>query len=481
MRKIILLLFLLLYAGTNAYSQYLGKTSYLFDRGSPSRLAGNGIIDILIKNDVVWVATGNGLNKTTDNGQTWITYDHSHGLGRGGISAIAIHNDVVWVASAYDTTVQEGDLPLGGGVSYSTDWGNSWTYIPQPTDPDGTPIQGLTYDIALTDSSIWLASFGQSFQVSVDNGTTWTTEVPDRRPWDPGEYLNHRAFSVIATDDAIWTGTAGGINRSTDGGQTWERMTHNNAGLSGNFVVALGEQKYDGKNIIWGATWKAEGQTEYYGVSKTENNGLTWKTYLEGEFVHNFAFDGPTVYAATDNGLMKSTDGGETWGTFPRMTDKNTGEWIDWRVFYSVRAHRSHLFGPLNDGVLWAGGADGLAKTEDNGLSWTIYRALVPTGEDKTYAYPNPWSPMRYANGHVSYPLRLQYSINAPMKVTIKIYDFALDLVRTLTEHHPVAGDNWVEWDGKNEAGDVVANGVYYYIVEKEDGSSPHGKIVILD
>ena len=68
-----------------------------------------------------------------------------------------------------------------------------------------------------------------------------------------------------------------------------------------------------------------------------------------------------------------------------------------------------------------------------------------------------------------------------PMNVTVKIYDFALDLVRTLIAYHPVEGDNWLEWDGKNEAGDVVANGVYYYIVEKESGSSPHGKIVILD
>jgi hypothetical protein len=468
-RKIIAALFILLYSGTCAYSQYLGKTSYLFDQGSPSRLAGNGIIDILIENDVVWVATGNGLNKTTDGGQTWITYDHRHGLGYGGVSAIAIHNNVVWVATAYDTTVQDEDLPIGGGLSYSTDWGVSWAHISQP---GVTPVQGLSYDIALTDSSIWLASFGQSLQLSVDNGATWTTETPDRRPWNPTAYLNHRAFSVIATDDAIWAGTAGGINRSTDGGQTWMNMNHENAGISGNFVVALGEQKHDGKSIIWGATWKAEDPTEYYGVSKTENNGLTWKTYLEGEFVHNFAFDGPAVYVATDHGLMKSTDGGQTWGTYPRMVDTSTGEWIDWRIFYSVRAR---------DPVLWAGSADGLAKTEDNGLSWTVFHTNLPSRENETYAYPNPWSPMRYESADIPNPLRLKYSIPTPMNVTIKIYDFALDLVRTLEHFHPVAGDNWQVWDGKNEKGDVVANGVYYYMVKKEGNGTAHGKIVILD
>ncbi|UCE18020.1 MAG: hypothetical protein JSV84_14325 [Gemmatimonadota bacterium] len=432
-------------------------------------LAGNGIIDILADDGTIWVATGNGLNKTTDGGQTWITYDHRNGLGRGGVSAIAIRNDIVWVATAYDTTVQGDDLPTGGGLSYSLNDGDTWTHIPQPGI---TPIQGLSYDIALTDSSIWLASFGQSLQFSADGGSSWTTRVPDRFPWDPLKYLNHRAFSVITTENDIWVGTAGGINRSSDGGRTWRNMNHDNAGLSGNFVVALGEQKYDGKSVIWGATWKAEGPGEYYGVSKTENNGLTWKTSLKGEFVHNFAFDGSTVYAATDNGLMKSNDGGETWGTFPQMVDKDTGERIDWRVFYSVRAH---------NGVLWAGGADGLAKTEDNGLSWTVFRAFDPTQKEETYAYPNPWSPLRWESNDLP-PLRLQYHTTKDTRVTIKIYDFALDHVRTLVDgKFRGPGDFSEIWDGRNEGGEVVANGVYYYVVEKAEDGTAHGKIVILD
>lgn len=154
-------------AVTSANSQILTKGSYLLDRNSSSRIAGNAIIDILADEGTIWVATGNGLNKTTDNGQSWVTYDHRHNLGRGGVSAIAIKNGVIWAATAYDTTIQNNILPVGGGLSYSTDGGDLWTYIPQP---GVTPIQGLTYDIALTDSSIWLACFGQSLQFSADNG-----------------------------------------------------------------------------------------------------------------------------------------------------------------------------------------------------------------------------------------------------------------------------------------------------------------------
>ncbi|MFQ6094051.1 MAG: FlgD immunoglobulin-like domain containing protein [bacterium] len=462
----ILLIFVTVASG---HSQLLNKHSYRLDGDISTRLAGNGIIDILAEESTIWVATGNGLNKTTDNGQTWWTYDHRHNLGRGGVSAIAIRSGVIWVTTAYDTTIQDEDLPVGGGLSYSTDGGDSWTYIPQP---GVTPIQGLTYDIALTDSSIWLACFGQSLQFSADNGSTWTTRVPDRYPWDPFTYLNQRVFSVIATDDAIWVGTAGGINRTTDGGQTWINMNHLNSGISGNFVVALAEQKHEGKSIIWAATWKAEGRTEYYGVSRTENGGLTWTVCLEGEFVHNFGIDGPTVYAATDNGLKKSTDGGVTWGTFPQMVDRSTGEKIDWQVFYSVRAQT---------GVLWAGSGDGLAKTEDNGLTWTVYRAFAPTEKEETYAYPNPWSPLRWESNDLP-PLRLQYHTTRSTRVTIKIYDFALDLVRTLVDgKHRGPGDFSEIWDGRNREGEVVANGVYYYVVEKEGDGAARGKIVILD
>ena len=39
----------------------------------------------------------------------------------------------------------------------------------------------------------------------------------------------------------VWIGTAGGINKTTDGGQSWVKFNHTNEAspISGNFVVAL--------------------------------------------------------------------------------------------------------------------------------------------------------------------------------------------------------------------------------------------------
>ncbi|MCD8481136.1 MAG: hypothetical protein LRZ88_13665 [Candidatus Cloacimonetes bacterium] len=36
------------------------------------------------------------------------------------------------------------------------------------------------------------------------------------------------------------------------------------------------------------------------------------------------------------------------------------------------------------------------------------------------------------------------------------------------------------EWDGKNKAGDIVANGIYYFVVTDADGNVARGKIAVL-
>jgi len=59
---------------------------------------------------------------------------------------------------------------------------------------------------------------------------------------------------------------------------------------------------------------------------------------------------------------------------------------------------------------------------------------------------------------------------------------FAMDHVVTLPAvYRPNAGD-WSEtWNGRNARGDIVANGVYIYHLEKSGQGSHWGKIMILD
>ena len=462
-----------------------------------SRIASGGINDLLCLANGLWVSHGEGLSFSPDGGSTWDNIGRSNGFGKGGASAFAGLEGIVWAATGYDTlTADAGNLPAGGGVGYSTDGGNTWHWSPQPRDsrtetrykPTTTHIQNITYDLTLvpsaSDTTVWIASFGGGLRRSADRGATWEVVTVDDNPFDAAGNLSHRAFSVFYDGEALWAGTAGGVHKSTDNGRTWTTFSHQNqaSGISGNFVVAIGRQKTPDRDIVWAATVETTSEsndsTEFRAVSKSEDGGLTWSAVLRGVFPHNFAFDGPAVYVASDSGLFKSPDYGETWAVFPPIFDRETGEPV-----YGMETNCAAA-GP--DHVLWAGTSDGLARTNDNGASWKVFRAFrTPgqAGQPPTYAYPNPFSPFRDnlagADGHV----RFQYRTVRPASVTVRVYDFGMNLVRNAVtgRDRPVPGDYCEVWDGRNDFGDMAANGVYFYRIDVSGGDPVWGKVILMN
>ena len=72
--------------------------------------------------------------------------------------------------------------------------------------------------------------------------------------------------------------------------------------------------------------------------------------------------------------------------------------------------------------------------------------------------YPNPFNPETW----------IPYQLSEPAKVTVRIYTANGTLLRTLAVGHRPAGihkqrENAVYWNGKNEMGEPVASGVYFY------------------
>lgn len=441
-------------------------------------LIGNGITDIKSSSSALWFGTGHGLSRYDGTTQALTSYDARHGLGHGSISALYVHGDTIIVATATDTVtkIQAEPFPKGTGISLSFDGGRNWRHYPQPGP---TPIQNVTYDIEVSNGVIWITSWGGGVRKSTDWGKTWLEAPPDSFNLDPLGKLNHRGFSAIVADGNLYIGTANGINKSSDGGKTWKNFNHTNQAqpISGNFVVALAHQKWADKSIIWAATWKAEDESEYYAVSYSLDGGMSWTTTLHDERPHNFAFQDSIVYVATDNGLYKSIDFGKSWYLFPPASNTITGERV-----YSLETYAAGWF----QGYLWVGTADGLARTKDNGYSWDIFRAFQPTGQmgnPRTYAYPNPFSPMRHnqlgGDGHV----RLQYNTLQSTYVTIKVYDFSLNLVATVVKnkYRAGAGDYAEVWNGRNDYGDMVANGVYFYSVTLDGDGTYWGKVMVVN
>jgi len=332
----------------------------------------------------------------------------------------------------------------------------------------GRPI----YDIALQETTVWIAGFYGGLAKSSDWGQTWDKVTPDNKPFDPSySDYNQRAFSVVCSGDTVWAGTAEGINRSADGGKTWVNYNSVDTRIPGNFVVSLGVQKYRGKTVIWAGTKPTDKDNGFTGIVKTTDGGNSWRNYMEGYTAWNFGFQDSVVWAATDHGLIRSRDGGRHWD-FLDIVDDSNNDRISIDEVISVKVVEE-----LPDTTVWVGTYQGLALSQDEGKSWRIIKAYGPIGGGKgpaTYAFPNPFSPSR------SGTIRIVYHTTRAGRTVVKVYDLALDLVKTLYSED-TKGDRGINWDGRNGKGNRVANGAYLYKVEGADGRVAWGKIVVMD
>lgn len=449
------------------------------------RLVGNGMVDLLAKDSLIWAATGYGLNKGIYDLQkqdwNWQVFRSVDYYSKGGVSALGYMDDsTLWIATAFDTTVRGEDLPAGGGLSYTRDNGKTWKHVRQPVDsrdedryaPTTTVIQNLTYDIAFIDSTIWIASFGGGLRRSDDMGQNWQVITTDGKFFSSAANLNHRAFSLLSVEDTLWVGTAEGISKSTDNGRTWQRFVFSDTSeqtISGNFVVALACQEFN--HTVWAATVQAEDTAEIRAVSKSSDWGKTWQRALVDEqlFAHNFAFSDATVFVPTDQGLYYSEDEGNAWKVIHEIQDVASGDEIFQEEYYSAAVQDWN-----NEKRLWLGNSDGLATHLLSGalIDWQVIRSFVSTKvrtKPAVYAYPSPFSPSRHLY------IRFEYDTALSLDEEIKIYDFGMNEVAAIP-----FSDLKPKWDGKTNGGTTAASGVYLFRA-KVNGKVTWGKIVVIN
>lgn len=481
---------------------------------SASGILRSNTINVLTQSgDTLWVGSGKGLSATYDGGISWRHYeDEDYRLGQS-VSAIAVRNDVVWVAFASSVEIDGQQYPSGAGMAYSTDRGSTWSFLPQPTDAGlvdtlvyginriktlaiTTTVNNITYDIALTSSGVWIASFAGMLRHSNDFGSTWQRTIlpPDNKdsiaPDDSLDFdyaptggraglrgnLNHRLFSVYAANDStIWVGTAGGINVSADNGVRWKKFSFQNQSspISGNFVVAITQQIANNGSIIWASTRDAEDPNERRGISYSTDSGATWNTTLGGVFAQNIAAKDPDVYVASDKGFFRTTDNGSTW--------QKAGLIFDPITLHRFTDEEVVAVATIGDSI-WTGGSEGLAMTIEKlgvafGSEWKIIRSYQPvTRLSETYSYPLPFSPS-FEVVRIHYPA--QTLLN---EVTIRIFNFAMQPVKTLIRSAQRSGPAEYDeiWNGRDDRGEIVANGIYFYSVEVNDSKPEWGKIFVL-
>ncbi len=498
-------------------------------------LYSNVISDIRLQGDsTIWLGTGQGVSRLHVDSTQVYTYYTSSGLVNntatdllptGGTSALAISGDKIALAAAG----KENDISIGRGLALTDSSRNDWLYLDQPTDDVDDTLetwfgnhsfltldvtveeQNVTYDAHIAGDYLWIASWAGGIRryklstgiwdripLPLDNqlqlltceDTLYTdglmtdyklnprdpysSGIKNSNPWAYGQH-NHKGFAVLAYNDTVWVGTANGINRgivdTTNDCIDWNHYFFPEHGLSGNWVVSLARQDWNGKRIIWAVTMNVEGQ-EQRGLSYTTDDGETWHSTLHGERAYNVSAFDSLVFAATDNGLWRSDDG-NNWALYKpakQFLSVSSGDYyltdeITTNAVYSA-------FYDINGGSLWIGTGDGLARTDNlNGLNWQIFRTEV-AGE---YVYPNPF----YAGHDGTGSVRFHIDVKKSFVITMDIFNFAMQQVYHQEFDRRDQDMGALKWNGTDNNGRMVANGTYFIRLEFDNADHWFKLIVV--
>jgi photosystem II stability/assembly factor-like uncharacterized protein len=293
-------------------------------------------------------ATGGGLWKTTDGGETWapITDGQITSSSVGALAVSESNSNVLFIGMGESCI--RGNIQPGDGVYKSADAGKTWTHVGfrgsqaiskiriHPTDPD----------------IVFVASFGKygvpsderGIYKSTDGGKTWQRKLfRDNKTGGVDIGIDRRNPSVMFA--ALWEayrveyqmssgGPGSGLFKSIDGGETWKEITRNPglpAGLVGRIGISVSGA--DGNRVY------ALIENEHGGLFSSDDAGATWKLVNEARTIRQRAFYYTHVTADPNNketvyvlntGAFRSTDGGKTLAQVGTGTHGDHHDlWID--------------------------------------------------------------------------------------------------------------------------------------------------------
>jgi ligand-binding sensor domain-containing protein len=267
---------------------------------------------------------GDGVARTTNNGNNWTNYG-----GQGG-------NDVIrGLAVGAHGLVYAGTSRIGqfrdGGIARSTNYGASWTRVNNGL-PTTDSISGNAQALAVKANGFVIAGiWGYGIYVSTDSGATWS--AIDTGATTGFTSTSIRALTVNA-DGTIFAATDGqGVYRSTDNGAHWTQI---NTGLTLTSCYAMTSNSLG--HLFVGTL---------NGVSRSTDNGDHWTEIASGitavgsyYLVRSLAI-APSghMYAGTSDGFVyRSAQSTTSIVIAPRKTD----------VSFSAMSGRLLLSQPLS-------------------------------------------------------------------------------------------------------------------------------------
>jgi photosystem II stability/assembly factor-like uncharacterized protein len=447
------------------------------------------------------VGTNGAIWHTTDGGETWIpqssatiealfgvwqiTADRCVAVGRNGTIVSTTNGGTDWVEQTSGTSNYLMDVTFSDSVS-GTAVGYGGTIL--KTDNGGADWISQSsgsanhfYSVSFVDASTGIAVGDEIVVYSTDGGEHWllrTSPTADGRLSGVSLVAPNTAIAVsYPHTNAVgtWSGP-GRIYRTADGGVSWE--------------------------VQW----------------QSYNHGLFDVSFSD---VNNGTVIGINNFYQKPFRILHTTDGGTTWHPDPLLiskelrgvcfTDAETG---------TIVGHDGTIL--RTDGTFTAVFVTGFkAESSENGieLEWSIsadedisYFQICRSKADESSEHvinelPVPGTARRYVDRTANYGCRYQYTLVAygdqsgavrsaaievertslavelfqnspnpfnpvtsirytipdPSTVTLRVYAPSGKLVRTILTGKQPAGTRVVEWDGRNDAGNRAASGVYVY------------------
>ncbi|MCD6161247.1 MAG: T9SS type A sorting domain-containing protein [candidate division Zixibacteria bacterium] len=99
----------------------------------------------------------------------------------------------------------------------------------------------------------------------------------------------------------------------------------------------------------------------------------------------------------------------------------------------------------------------------------TALSPVLPNGITLSQNYPNPFNAQT----------RIEYHLSSPMKINLAVYNLRGELVNTLYNGHQSEGTHNLIWDGRNNKGDEVVSGIYFYRLTSGDISESRSLLML--
>jgi photosystem II stability/assembly factor-like uncharacterized protein len=304
-----------------------------------------------------------GVWKTTDAGRTWKPIFDDQPTGSiGWVSVAPSDPNVIYVGSGEG--LPRPDLSTGDGVYKSTDAGATWTHlglrdaqqIPKiaidPKNPDRLFVAALGHPYGPNEERGIFRSTngGQSFERVLFKDVNTGGKDVDIDPSNPDiVYATLWEQRQGPWENGAWSGTNGGLFKSTDGGTTWKPLTQGlPVVIDAEIAIAptnprrlyatVEAQESEGRGRGRGGRGRGASTESATGLYRSDDAGETWTrattdarpTSRVNEAVPHVNPKDADTLIVTDVVSFKSTDGGRTFVPFKGAPGGDDNQNIWW-------------------------------------------------------------------------------------------------------------------------------------------------------